>query len=116
MRALIRSFALALTLSTLAAPVALAQEQQPEGEDVDPSDERATSFQAVEGPVTEDVPGGALMVAAYAAIWLLIFGYVFRLGRISAQTTADVRRLERSLADAGGAGASDAGDGAGDEG
>jgi CcmD family protein len=101
MRALIRTLMLALTLSFVAAPLALAQE----GEDaasVDPSEERSTEFRAVEGPVTEDVPGGMLMVVAYASIWILIFGYVFRLGRMSARTAADVRRLERSLADSAG--------------
>jgi CcmD family protein len=106
MRALIRSLMLALTLSFTAAPLAVAQE----GEDaaaVDPSDERATEFRAVEGPVTEDVPGGVLMIVAYASIWILIFGYVFRLGRMSARTAADVRRLERSLADSVGDSKSD---------
>ncbi len=102
MRALTRSLMLALTLSFAAAPLAFAQDQEPDAEATDPEEERATEFRAVEGPVTEDVPGGALLITAYAAIWILVFGYVFRLGRMSARTAADVRRLERSLADSAG--------------
>jgi CcmD family protein len=100
MRALIRTLMLAVALGVSVAPAALAQDGEPDAEAEDPAEERATAFRAVEGPVTEDVPGGALMIAAYAAIWILVFGYVFRLGRISARTAADVSRLERSLADA----------------
>jgi CcmD family protein len=102
MHSLLRYSFLVLMLGSVAAPFASAQEQpdaQTE-EEVDPSTERATSFRAVDGPVTEDVPGGVLMIVAYAAIWVLVFGYVWRLGRMSAQTAADVRRLSSSLADA----------------
>ncbi len=75
MRAWIRPLLLALTLGFVAAPIAMAQQDQSgDAAAEDPADERATSFQAVEGPVTEDVPGGALMVVAYAAVWILVSG------------------------------------------
>jgi len=103
MRKLIRSLAaLALAgLLGLATPLAsMAQEEQPEqpeGEQVDPSEERATAFRAVEGPVTEDVPGGTLLVVAYGIVWTLLLLYVFRLGAIQSGLGREVDRLERSL-------------------
>lgn len=102
MRKLIRSLA-ALALAGLlgmATPLAaMAQQQeQPEGEQVDPSEERATAFRAVEGPVTEDVPGGTLLVVAYGIVWALLLLYVLRLGAVQAGLGREVDRLERSMA------------------
>jgi CcmD family protein len=101
------SRALAAPLSALAglvvatmllfAPLASAQEQ------VDPAEERSATFRAVEGPQTEDVPGGALLVAAYAVVWTLVLLYVLRLGRSQDKLGRDVERLERSLAAGDGA-------------
>ena len=71
------------------APAALAQP---------PDGDRATTFQRVEGPVTEDVPGGALLVGAYGVAWALILLYVLRLGMLQTRVARDVERLERSLA------------------
>ena len=100
MRKPIRSLAaLALAgLLGLAMPLSsMAQEEQPEGEQVDPSEERATAFRAVEGPVTEDGPGGTLLVVAYGIVWALLLLYVFRLGAIQSGLGREVDRLERSL-------------------
>jgi CcmD family protein len=80
--------ALLLGVATSAAP-ALAQ---------DAAEERSQSFRAVEGAVKEDVPGGPLLVAAYAAIWLVVLAYVFRLTRLQQRAQRDVARLERLLA------------------
>ncbi len=96
MRRAARAIAFALLLAGAAAPAASAQDEQPEV--TGPAEERATEFRAVEGPVTEDVPGGALMVGAYGVIWLLVLLYVVRLGRMQGRIAADVERLERSLA------------------
>ena len=63
----------------------------------DPSDDRATAFQAVEGAVQEDVPGGPLLVAAYALVWLGVFGYLVRLVRLQRHSEHEVARLERIL-------------------
>lgn len=101
MRKLIRSLAAVVLagLLGLAAPLAsmVQAQEQPEGEQVDPSEERATSFRAVEGPVTEDVPGGTLLVVAYAIVWVLVLLYVLRLGAIQSGLGREVDRLERSL-------------------
>lgn len=71
----------------------------------DPGD-RAQAFQAVEGAVQEDVPGGPLLVAAYALIWLGVFGYLMRLVRLQGHTEREVTRLERILASSDGGAAS----------
>jgi CcmD family protein len=75
-------------------------------------DPQNTAFRAVEGPVQEDVPGGTLMVVAYGIVWLLVFGYVLRMGMLHARTMRDVARLERSVADAVGDRGARAGGGA----
>ncbi len=81
------SFATSLAFAWvgLVAPV-LAQ-------DGDPS----TGFRSVTGPSEEDVPGGLLLVAAYAVIWVLVFGYVLRLGKLQAATRAEIERVSKSL-------------------
>lgn len=80
---------LALAVALALAPAALAQ---------DPEGDRAATFQRVEGPVTEDVPGGPLLVGAYGVAWALILLYVLRLGMLQSRVARDVERLERSLA------------------
>jgi CcmD family protein len=80
----------ALLFAAAAAPApAMAQ---------DAAEERSQSFRAVEGAVKEDVPGGPLLVAAYAVTWLVVLAYVFRLVRLQQRAQSDVARLERLLA------------------
>ncbi|HEY2735917.1 MAG TPA: CcmD family protein [Polyangiales bacterium] len=69
------------------------------------SDERAQSFQAVSGGVKEDVAGGPLMLAAYAVVWLAVFGYVFRLARLHRNIEVELTRIERAVDSASGKGA-----------
>lgn len=59
--------------------------------------DRASSFQAVTGGVKEDVPGGPLMLAAYAVVWIAVFGYVWRLIVLQRGVQANVERLERTV-------------------
>jgi CcmD family protein len=59
--------------------------------------DRATSFQAVQGAAKEDVPGGPLLVAAYAFVLVLVIGYAARLGALQAKTARELERLTRSL-------------------
>ena len=59
--------------------------------------ERSTSFQAVQGAVKEDVPGGPLLVGAYALIWLGVLAYVVRLVRLQRRAESDLARLEQLL-------------------
>lgn len=80
--------AFALYLAAVSTPV-LAQE--------DAADSRATSFQAVEGAQKEDVPGGPLLVGAYAVTLLLLVGYVARLGMMHQKTASELERLGRAL-------------------
>jgi hypothetical protein len=64
----------------------------------DAAEERAQSFQAVEGSVQEDVPGGPLLVAAYGAILALLLLYVIRIVRLQQRAQSDIARLEQALA------------------
>ena len=57
----------------------------------DAAQSRAQAFKAVTGPVKESVPGGPLLLAAYAVAWLLIFFYIWR---IHAQQKELARRIE----------------------
>lgn len=44
----------------------------------DPADSRATGFRAVDGAITEDVPGGLMLVGAYGVIGALLLLFLFR--------------------------------------
>lgn len=90
----VRSGWLALCL-WLAAPV-YAQEAA-DDPSKDAAESRATSFQAVEGSQRDEVPGGSLMVAAYAFVLLVLVGYVARLGSLQSKTAQELERLTRAL-------------------
>jgi CcmD family protein len=80
----------ALVLAGWLAPViALAQE----------TGDRATSFQAVSGSAHEDVPGGTLLVAAYAIVLALVVAYVVYVARMQASAAEELTRLEKMLED-----------------
>ena len=79
----------------LAAPV-YAQEAA-DDPSKDAAESRATSFQAVEGSKKDDVPGGPLMVAAYAFVMVVLVGYVARLGTLQNKTARELERLTRAL-------------------
>jgi len=59
----------------------------------DPAESRAAAFQAMDGARGEQVPGGPLLVSAYAVVMTLLVGYVARLGMMQRKTAADVERL-----------------------
>jgi len=88
----------------------VATAQDPSDESEDPAESRATEFRAVEGPEAEDVPGGALLIGAYAIVWCFLMVYVLRLGKLQTGLARDMERLERSLKEA-----SSRGDGEGGE-
>jgi CcmD family protein len=79
----------ALTALLFSSASVLAQE--------DPADSRATAFQAVEGAQKESVPGGPLLVSAYAFVLVLLVGYVARLGLMQRKTAAEVERLAQAI-------------------
>jgi hypothetical protein len=64
----------------------------------DAAEDRATSFKAVTGAVKEDVPGGPLLLGAYAAILVVLIGYGVRLVRMQQRAQTDLARLERQIA------------------
>ncbi|UJR86805.1 hypothetical protein [Sandaracinus amylolyticus] len=88
--------ALALAAFMVLAPLATAfAQEEPRRETA--AESRATSFQAVEGPSTEDVPGGPLLVGAYGTILVLVLTYVAWLGRLQSTTARDLDRLQKAL-------------------
>lgn len=76
---------------------ALAQDGPAE----DAATERSQAFKAVEGAVEEDVPGGPLLVGAYAVVLTLLVLYVIRVTRLQQRVDADLARLEGALRKAG---------------
>jgi hypothetical protein len=81
----------------LAMPV-LAQAPADDGPPKEASEQRAQSFEAVQGAVKEDVPGGPLLVMGYGILWVALLVYVIRIVRLQARTQSDLERLERALA------------------
>jgi hypothetical protein len=62
--------------------------------------QRSTEFRAVEGG-TEMVSGGTLLVEAYAALWLILLGFLLVSWRRQARIDARVDELEKALARGG---------------
>jgi CcmD family protein len=69
---------------------------------------RETEFVAMTGPAQESVPGGTLLVSAYAAVFVLLAAYVGRLALLQASTSRELARLDAALRarEGGGAGGS----------
>lgn len=78
--------ALALTLQ------GSGKESQPS-----PADGRSDKFVAVEGG-PETMSGETLLVEAYAATWIILFGFVIMSWRRQARIDARVAELERTVA------------------
>lgn len=76
----------ALTSSFVTA-LAMAQE----------TGDRSTSFQAVSGSAHEDVPGGSLLIAAYAIVLFLLAMYVLYLTAMQQAAGNELTRLEALL-------------------
>lgn len=82
--------ALLVALSAMAAP-SLAQDGD------DPTSSRSEAFEAAEGPNTENIPGGALMVGAYGAAFVLLLGYVASIGFRQARTARELASLRAEI-------------------
>jgi hypothetical protein len=82
----IRAWALGLGLVT---STAIAQE--------DPAESRSATFQAVQGNVKEDVPGGPLLLGAYGTILVVLCAYVARLGLLQRKNGEELERLARAV-------------------
>jgi CcmD family protein len=74
----------------------LARSDQPSG------DQRGTEFRTVEGG-TESMDGNMLMVEAYAALWLILFAFIFVSWRRQGRIDARIDELERALTSTRGA-------------
>ena len=89
LRGTLLGLAAALVLASACPALVTAQEA--------PVKDRATSFEAVSGAVKEDVPGGPLLLVAYGFVWLALFGYVLRLGKLQSRVETNLAGLERAL-------------------
>ena len=100
MRALIAPLVLGCTM--LITPLALA-ESPPEPDTTaseaqeDAAEERATQFVGVRGPEAESIPGGALLLAAYAIVWALLFLFLMRMRGLQRQTAEELERLSAQI-------------------
>jgi hypothetical protein len=72
--------------------------QQPSGTAPRAPDDRATDFKAVEGDTGEHFSGYTLMVEAYAAIWLILLGWLVLMWRKQSDLTSRVDGLEAAIA------------------
>jgi CcmD family protein len=100
MRALIATLVLGCTM--LITPMALADSPPvPDAGAVetqkDAAEERATQFVGVEGPDAESIPGGALLLAAYAVVWALLFLFLMRMRGLQRQTAEELERLSAEI-------------------
>jgi CcmD family protein len=92
------ALALAVGLTLLVSAVSLSSPVRAQEGAQTAAEDRAQSFQAVSGAVKEDVPGGPLLVAAYAFVWVAVFAYVWRLSRMHARVEDNLGRLDAALA------------------
>jgi CcmD family protein len=94
--------ALVLGCTILLTPVALA-DASPEPDTTasetqeDAAEERATQFVGVRGPEAESIPGGPLLLAAYAIVWALLFLFLMRMRGVQRQTAEELERLSTQI-------------------
>ncbi len=106
MRDLIARFVFGFTM--LIAPLTLAQEPSAEPDLAaaevykDAAEERAAQFVGVSGPEAESVPGGALMLGAYAIVWVLLFLFLMRMRGLQRHTAEELERLSAEIRASGG--------------
>ncbi|MGB5812521.1 MAG: CcmD family protein [Polyangiales bacterium] len=106
MRALFVAFAIAgpvLASSSLFAQAPIAEEgSASDAASEDPADERATQFVGVRGADAERIPGGTLLLAAYAIVWILLFGFLLRMRMMQRQTADELQKLSAEIRASGG--------------
>jgi len=59
--------------------------------------DRATTFQAVQGNKGEQYNGTVLLVAAYAALWVVLFVWIALVWRKQSALNARLEELERTI-------------------
>ena len=99
MRALIAIFLLCGTL--FSGAVALGQDTatgDPAATvEETPAEERAAQFVGVTGPEAETIPGGPLLLGAYAIVWILLFLFLVRMRGLQRQTAEELERLSAEI-------------------
>lgn len=99
----LRAWALALFLGSIGAlsAVPLASAQDASGQNAsgreDAAESRAATFEAAQGAQTEDIPGGALLIAAYGVIFLLLLGFVGTIAARQARTQRELAQLRQDI-------------------
>jgi CcmD family protein len=97
-RSLLARASAVLGLSLLAAFVTIALSvSTAEAQENEPGD-RSAAFRSVTGPDAEQVPGGTLLLIAYGAVWVLMAGYLWRLGGMHRDNQKDIDHLRKSFA------------------
>ncbi len=66
------------------------------------ADQRGTEFRTVEGG-TDTMDGPTLLVEAYAAVWLVLFAFIFISWRRQSHLDSRIDELERALSSTRGA-------------
>ncbi len=99
MRALIAIFVLSGTLffGTEALGQDTAASDQATTVEESPGEERAAQFVGVTGPEAETVPGGPLLLGAYAIVWILLFLFLMRMRGLQRQTAEELERLSAEI-------------------
>jgi CcmD family protein len=100
MRVLVSALVVGCTLLTalpaMAEDVPAEAEAAPRAQE-SPAEERAAQFVGVTGPDAESVPGGALMLGAYAIVWVLLFLFLMRMRGLQRQTAEELERLSAEI-------------------
>jgi hypothetical protein len=63
----------------------------------EPPSDRATTFQAVQGNPTEQYNGAALLVSAYAILWVILFAWIALVWKKQSALSTRLDDLERIL-------------------
>ncbi len=93
-RKLVTALVLCVALSGPAA--ALADRGQDSSADT-PESERGTEFRPVTGAQREHIPGGTMVVIAYAVVWGAVFAYVGMQWLRQARVRDELAHMEKAL-------------------
>jgi CcmD family protein len=95
MRAVATPIVFAFMLSSAASAFAQGEAPPSSAEQAEETaaEERAAQFVGVTGPEAESIPGGPLLLGAYAVVWVLLFLFLFRMRGLQRQTAEELERL-----------------------
>lgn len=95
----VRAWAASVVLAAVCFAGAVgAQNPSDGGSTATPAEDRSMGFRPGVGDAQEQVPGGRLVIGAYAAVLLLIGGYVAFIARRAVRVERELHRLEDDLA------------------